>query len=71
VHWRDFGFHVVRCLFHEDDSECRSMPDDERILSRLKQPFGDLRVSKAEIATKWPKPDEGHPLERPPIRISR
>jgi hypothetical protein len=53
LHWRDFGFDVLRCLFHDDPRECKTEPDDRRSM-RHNEVYVDLRVNSAEIKAKWP-----------------
>ena len=53
LHWRDFGFDVLRCIFHDDPRECKTQPDDRRSM-RYDEVYVDLRVNSAEIKTKWP-----------------
>ena len=52
-HWRDFGFDVLRCLFHDDLRECRTEPDDSRALTH-NETYVDLRVNSNEVQQKWP-----------------
>jgi hypothetical protein len=54
-HWRDFDFDVMRCIFHEDTRECRTVPDDRRSV-RYDEVYVDLRVNSTQIKAKWPTP---------------
>ncbi len=52
-HWRDFGFDHMRCIFHDDERECGTEPDESNSL-RHNEKYGDLRVSEGEIRARWP-----------------
>jgi hypothetical protein len=54
-HWRNFGFDVMRCLFHDDERQCGTEPDEFRSL-RHNEKYGDLRVHEGEIRERWPSP---------------
>jgi hypothetical protein len=52
-HWRDFGFDVLRCLFDEDDSNCKTEPDNSHGLGHDKA-YVDLHVNATQVRATWP-----------------
>jgi hypothetical protein len=53
IHWREFGFDTMRCLYSNDPRQCRTQPDGGRNSLRWDETYADLKINLAEIKARW------------------
>jgi len=51
-HWRHYSFDFLRCMHGENETRCRTEPDDPKRYP-LNKGYADLRVNTTQVRTSW------------------